>query len=489
MSAFDFSNRKRPMRDRPFLFLLAGPLILAGCMTVGPDYHAPDIAPPAAFKNASKGTAVALPKTEEWWSVFGDPALNELEHDALVHNPTIAQADANLAAARAQLGVSRADRQPSLSLAETNQFAGEAATQIIPIPLNGRSISYRPTSGDTYNIPLNASYELDLWGRVRREVESSNASLQASEADFRGAGLSLTASLAQDYFQWRTVLVQLEIADRTIASRRDSLAVLTERNKSGLIDALDVASAREQLAQAEATSADFKRLRNQYEDAIAVLAGHAPAGFAMPNLADGDSLSVPIPPEIPAGLPSDLLRRRPDVVSAERTLAAQTAQIGVAVAAKFPTIKLTGSGGLSSEGLSSLVSRASALWSLGSSINLPILDGGRNDANIAEARAHADAALAAYRQQTLTAFREVEDALVGIHWQAEELEADQRAVEAAKETAKLTRIRYEKGLITYLDVANSERDYFSAQNTKAVVAGSQCLSTVALIQAIGGGWN
>lgn len=481
------SNRKRPVLGRRSFFLLAGPLLLAGCMTVGPDYHEPDVAPPAAFKNAPAGAAVALPKTEEWWAIFRDPILNELEHDALTHNPTIMQADANLAAARAQLGVSRADRQPSLSLAETNQFAGEAATQIIT--LNGRSVSYRPTSGDTYDIPLNASYELDLWGRVRREVESAKASMQASEADFRGAALSLTASLAQDYFQWRTVRVQLEIADRTIASRRDSLAVLTERNKSGLIDALDVASAREQLAQAEATSADFKRLRNQYENAIAVLAGHAPASFAMPKLAEGDSLLVPIPPEIPAGLPSDLLRRRPDVVSAERTLAAQTAQIGVAVAAKFPTIKLTGSGGLSSEGLSALVSRASALWSLGSSINLPILDGGRNDANIAVARAHADAALAAYRQQTLTAFREVEDALVGIHWQAEELEADQRAVEAARETAKLTRIRYEKGLITYLDVANSERDYFSAQNTQAVVAGSQCLSTVALIQAVGGGWN
>lgn len=488
MSPAEFSYRKRPVRGRRRLIpLLLGPVVLAGCMTVGPDYRAPDLAPPAAFRNAPAGASVALPEPGQWWMVFGDPALDALERDALAHNPTIAQADANLAAARAQLGVSRADRQPSLSLAETNQFAGEAAQQIIP--LNGRTFSYRPTSGDTYDIPLNASYELDLWGRVRREVESSSASLQASQEDLRGAALSLTASLAQDYFQWRTVLVQLDIADRTVASRRDSLAVLVERNRSGLIDALDVASAREQLAQAQAASDDFKRQRNQFEDAIAALAGHAPADFAMPGLSEGDLLSVPVPPAIPAGLPSELLRRRPDVVSAERNLAAQTAQIGVAVAAQFPTIKLTGSGGLSSLGLSTLVSRASALWSLGSSVSLPILDGGRNKATIAQARAHADAALAAYRQQTLTAFREVEDALAGIHWQAEELEADGRAAEAAGETAKLTRIRYQKGLITYLDVANAERDYFAAQNTRAVVAGSQCLSTVALIQALGGGWN
>lgn len=489
MSSSPHPASHRPERPRPrrLLPLLLAPLLLAGCMTVGPDYHAPEVSAPTAFKNAPAEAMVALPKTEHWWTVFGDPALNALEQEALSHNPTIAQADANLAAARAQLGISRADQQPSASLAETNQFAGEAAQQAIP--LNGRTFAYRPTSGDTYNIPVNASYELDLWGRVRREVESSRASLQASEADLRGAALSLTAAVAQDYFQWRTVLVQQAIADRTVASRRESLAVLTERNRAGLIDALDVASAREQLAQAEAAADDFNRQRSQYEDAIAAIAGHAPASFAMPSLPPEEALAVPIPPSIPAGLPSALLRRRPDVVSAERTLAAQTAQIGVAVTAKFPTIKLTGAGGLSSVGLSSLLTRGAALWSLGSSVNLPILDGGRNDATIAEAKAHADAALAGYRQQTLTAFREVDDALAAIHWQAAQLDADARAEAAAKETAKLTRIRYQKGLITYLDVANAERDYFAAQNAKAVVAGAQCLSTVALIQAMGGGWN
>ena len=476
----------RPVRQRARRFLPSAVLLLlAGC-TVGPNYQAPNLAAPAAFKNAaSERPSVALPAPEQWWTVFADPGLDTIERDALAHNQTIAQADANLRAARAQLGVARADRQPSLSLAETNQFAGESAKQ--SAPGGGRTVSYR-TSGDSYNVPLNASYELDLWGRVRREVESASASLQASEADLRGAALSLTATVAQTYFQWRTVVTQLDIATRTVASRRASLAVLTSRNNAGLIDTLDVASAREQLALAEATVADFERQRHEFEDGLALLTGRAPADFALAAPTD-PSLALPPPPMIPAGLPADLLRRRPDVVSAERTLAAQTAQIGVSVAAKFPTIRLTGEGGFNSQDLHTLVSRAAGLWSLGSSINLPILDGGRNDANIAAARAHADAALAAYRQQVLTGFREVEDALVDLRWQAEQASAQERAVAAAKDTAELTRLRYGKGLVNYLDVANAERDLFGTQTSAVQLAGARCSSAVALIRAMGGGWN
>jgi len=461
--------------------------LLGGCHAVGPDYRAPDLGAPAAYRHpappaAETAAAPRLPDPGRWWSAFGDPGLDDLEETALARSPTLASAAAAVAVARAQLRTSQADRLPSVTLNASAQLAGETATQQIPI--GRQTLSYR-IRGQSYEVPLDASYEFDLWGRVRREIESSGAQLAASEADLRSVALTLTAQVAQTYFQWRATADQMEIVRRTIAFRQDTVQIFDKRYRAQLIDALDLASAREQLADAQADLADLERQHEEDEDALATLTGRPPSDLVLGR-------SEPLPaalPAIPAGLPADLLRRRPDLVEAERTLAARTADVGVAQAAKYPTIKLTGSAGFESLELRTLISQPAELWGIGPSVTWPVFDGGRNDAAIAAARARVDGAVADYRGQALTAFREVEDALVDLRLQREQALADGRAVAAAQETAELSRLRYQHGLINYLDVATAENDLLAARNTQVQIQEAQILSTIALIKSLGGGWN
>ncbi len=484
-------------RDLAFERLFVVPVVLVllnGCAAVGPNYTVPDLKPPAAYRHsAAPGEVVALPRVSEWWTVFGDRGLDELVRSALARNPTVDRAVANLTAVRAQARRARADGNLSLGLASTSQIAGETATQYLPI--GGQALSYR-ISGSNYSLPLDASYEVDLWGRVLREREGAGARLQASDADLHGVVLSLTASVVQTYLQWRVALAQIAVSEHTIEIRRVTVEILGARHRAGVVDALDLASAREQLANAEASLADLNRQREEDEDALAALTGWATTDFASlgakNSVATGPEsagFGLPAPPVIPVGLPADLLRRRPDLVEAERTLAAQTAAIGETQAAKFPAISVTGSAGFESIDLRTLVSRPALLWQIGPTVSWPIFDGGRNQAEVAVARARRDAALADYRQQARTAFREVEDAQVDLRRQSEQAAAQERAAAAAREITDLARLRYAKGVINYLDVAAAERDLLAAQSNCILIAGARCLSTVALIKAIGGGWN
>jgi len=471
--------------EKKHLIIIAACLLGAGCHAVGPDYQAPTAAAlgtPAAYQHADAATppaAQTLPAPAAWWTVFGDAPLNALEEAALAHNPTLASAAARVAQARAQLGLAQADRQPSLTLSPTAQLEGESATQYVPFPFRQK--------GQSYTVPLSASYEVDLWGRVRRATESANAQLAASEADRRAVALTLTTSLAQSYYLLRELTAEIAIVRDTIKARTDTVDVQTERYNGGLIYEYDLVSAREELASAEADLADLLRQQEETVDVLATLSGEAPANFAFTP--PTDVAPLPAPPAIPAGLPSDLLKRRPDVVEAERNLAAKTASIGVAQAAKFPKVLLTGEAGFQSLNLGTLFSGPSELWNIGPSLTLPLLDGGRNDANIAAARAAADGALADYQTQVLTAFREVEDALVDLNRQAEQAAAVDRAETASSDAAQLTRVRYDSGLVNYLQVVDTERDLLTSQRTRVQVAGARYVSTLRLIQALGGGWN
>lgn len=472
------------MAKNYLIIVLAG-LLGVGCHAVGPDYQAPTAAAlgtPAEYQHAAPAipaNAQTLPSPDKWWTVFNDAPLNTLEEAALAHNPTLAGAAAHVAQARAQLGLAEADAQPSLTLSANIQADGETATQYVPFPFRQK--------GQSYTVPLSASYEIDLWGRVRRATESANAQLAASEADVHAVALTLTTSLAQSYYQLRELTAEIAIVRDTIKARSDTVDVQTERYNGGLIYQYDLVSAREELATAQADLADLLRQQEETVDALATLTGEAPANFIFTP--PTDDAPLPPPPAIPAGLPGDLLKRRPDVVEAERTLAADTASIGVAQAAKFPKVLLTGEAGFQSVNLGSLFSGPSELWNIGPSITLPLLDGGRNDANIAAARAVADGALADYQQQVLTAFREVEDALVDINRQAEQAAAVEQAETASNDAMQLTQVRYNSGLVNYLQVVDTERDLLTSQRTRVQVAGARYLSTLRLIQALGGGWN
>ncbi len=462
-------------------------LLLTACTTAGPNYQKPTTPTPAAFKNVPSSDSENHPSQivnlkSAWWSSFADPALDELEAAALAQSPQLASAVARLDEARARLGLARTDRQPTLSTTTTAKLAGESAERTLPIPPNG--IRYRE-SGDSYRAPFDAAYELDLWGRVRRTIESTGAQAEASEQDLAFVRLALTADVAVAYFNLRALDAELTVLTRTLTLRNDQLAINQTRFNTGLTPELDLQRTRAELASSEAEQADIRRRRELTANALAVLTGRAPADF---KLAEA-SLPNRAPPNIPAGLPSSLLQRRPDVIAAERLLAARTAEIGVAQASFFPTIRLTGSAGFESADLGSLLGRPSQFWQIGPSLSFPILDGGRTRANLQATEARARAAFSDYQQKVLIAFREVEDALVELRQQNEQATALTHALAATRTTVELSTKRYDSGLVNYLDVIDAQRGQLSAERALAQIDGARCTATVRLIKALGGSWS
>lgn len=485
MNFSDFRPLTSDFRPPRSVWLLASGLcLLAGCHAVGPDYQKPDVATPTAFKNAAPISEISNSKSQipdSWWLVFNDPALNELEVAALAQNPQLAAAVARLDEARARLGAARSDRQPSLTTNTTARLAGETSERVLPIP--PRPITYRD-SGDSYRVPFDAAYEIDLWGRVRRAIEAAGAQAQASEQDLAFLRLSLTTEVAQAWFNFRALDTEADILARTLALRSEQIAIHQKRLDAGLTTELDLQRTRAEAASAEAELADVRRRRELTANALAVLTGRAPADFKIPA-----ATALSAPPAIPAGLPSKLLQRRPDVLAAERLLAARTAEIGVAKAAFFPTLRLTGSAGFESADLNALVERPSQFWQIGPSITYPILDGGRTKANLQVAEARARAAFSDYQQKVLVAFRETEDALVDLHQQTEQFTAIAGALEAASTAASLSTTRYEKGLVNYLEVIDAQRSQLSAERTLTQLTGARLISTIRLIKSLGGGWT
>ncbi len=456
-------------------------LFLAGC-AVGPDYKKPETATPEAFSENGPWKVAApkdaLPKGA-WWKIFQDPALDALEDQSLKASPTLQSAIARRDEAFAIAGISRADFFPQLSLdpsASRARYSGQRQTQI-------------PATRDSYtatsiNVPLDLSYELDLWGRVRRSNESARALAEASDAAYQNVLLGVQGDVAQAYFTLRSLARERTLVTRSIATRRDALDLVRKRFNGGASDRLDVLQAETELASAESDLLVLDQQRGVLRHALAVLCGQLPGQFALNEEAPWNA-TVPV---LPVGLPSELLERRPDVAAAERTLAAFNAQIGVAKAAFFPSIHLIGSAGYNSDELNSLFNWDSRQWSLGPFISLPLFQGGRNVANYDRAKAAYEEAVGNYRQSVLVAFRDVEDSLGSLRYYDEQAEVLARAVTSSREAADLSTVRYKAGLVSYLEVVDAERTALQNERIAEELNARRFTVSVLLVKAFGGGW-
>lgn len=455
----------------------------AGLLTVGPDYRPPTNSSPAVYKAEALGSwkqgrpLDKLPKGN-WWVVFGDEALNQLEEQSTRQNQNLKAAVARVSEARATARVARGELMPSLALAP-NWTRQRFSPNQVP--------SFGNLTGNNFSVPLDFSYELDLWGRVRRSFESARAEAQASLADYYNVLLTLQSDVAQNYFGLRSLDAEIATVSGTVELRRAQVKLVRSRFEGGIGNELDIARAETELATTEVEAASLAQRRTELENALAVLAGDNPAVFHLPARTPNDW--NPVAPEIPPGLPSELLERRPDVSESERLLASANARIGVAKAAFFPVISLTASGGYLSGELDSLFNWDSRVWSIGPSISLPIFAGGRNRANYRRSQAAFEEAVARYRQQVLVAFGDVENSLASIRYLADQSAAQQRAVTQARRAADLATERYRSGIVSYIEVIDASRDALQAERGAAQLAGQRLIATVQLIKALGGEWT
>lgn len=452
-------------------------LTMAGC-ALGPDYQKPAMDLSPAYKNTGLWKK-AVPQDHlgkgNWWEMFGDSVLNDLEEQAGAANQELRAAVARVTQARAAAGIAKADFFPR---AELNASAGRART---PADF---SVTGQGFTSDFSRFPLDLSYEIDIWGRVRRANEAARADVQASAAVYETILLTLRADLAANYFALRALDMEAALLERTLELRREALKLVTSRFQYGDTSELDVARAKTELASTEAEAAGLRKSRGELENGIAVLVGKTASEFSLPA-----KPFLLLPPPVAPGLPATLLERRPDVAAAERAMAAANARIGVAKTAFFPAIRLTGSGGYESREISDLFTQSNRSWALGPSISLPIFEAGRNSSNLKRAKAAYEEAVALYRQQVLVAVRDVENSLVGLRALAEQAEAQERAVRAAQRAAELSSLRYREGLVSYLEVVDTERTALLAQQLATRILGQQLQTSVLLIKALGGSWE
>lgn len=468
---------------RVCLVMSAG--LLAACV-VGPNYHRPAVETPSAWKEAPPaGWKNATPHEEiskgSWWSVFGDPELDRLETEATTANPSLQAAVARLEQARAAARVTRADLRPAVALDPSVVPSRQSGNRPVPPPVHAN-----PFTSTTFSLPFDASYEADVWGRARRSLESSQAVAQASAADYENLLLTLRSEVAQDYFYIRYLDDDRAILRDNIELLKRALQLTEVRHAGGAASGLDVSEAKTLLAATEAQYAGTARDRAQFEHALAVMVGKPPAEF---TLAEAPPARGVAPPAIPAGLPSDLLERRPDIAGAERLMASANAGIGVARSAFFPTIGLTAGAGYVSSDLIKLFNLPSAAWSLGASAAAPLYEGGRLKANLERAQAAYAESVANYRQQVLTAFQEVEDGVSGLRALEEQQAAQAKAVDSALQTAGISTARYKEGLANYLEVIEAQRAVLDNQRLDAQIRELRLAITLQLIKALGGGWE
>ncbi|OZI55474.1 efflux transporter outer membrane subunit [Bordetella genomosp. 5] len=466
----------------PRLAPLALCALLAGC-AVGPDYQRPAIDVGTGFKEGEgvvPGWKPAQPADQadrgQWWRVYGDATLDGLMADLAASNQSIVQAEANFRQAQALVGTARANFFPIVGANAGATRSGSSA--------GSQSTSVGSNVANQYSLSGSVSWELDVWGRIRREVEASRATAAASGADLAATRLSAQSALVQNYLQLRILDEQKRLLDATVAAYERSLQLTRNRYEAGVVGKADVAVAETQLENTRAQSIDLDWQRGQFEHAIAVLVGLAPSRFALPPAPFTQQL-----PEIPVALPATLLERRPDVAAAERRAAAANAQIGVAVSAWFPELTLSASGGFRSGQFADLLTAPARFWSLGPALAMTIFDGGARESQIAAARAGYDAQAAAYRQSVLVALREVEDYLVQLRVMAQEQEVQRRALTSARESLRLTRNQYEAGLVDYLSVAVVEATALNAERNALSLLGNRLNASVQLIAALGGGWE
>jgi multidrug efflux pump len=468
--------------------LLAGFLLYpspaqAGKWTVGPDYKPPTNSVPEAYKAATLGQWQEghpldnVPKGS-WWEIFGDTQLNDLEAQAFQANQNLKAAVSRVDQARSTARVARADLLPSLSL-DPSYVRQRYSPNQFP--------NFGAATANTWQTPLDLSYEIDLWGRVRRGFESARADAQGSVAALANVLLTLQADVAQNYFKLRALDAEIATVAATVDLRKEQVQLVRSRFNGGIGNELDIARAETELATTEADAASLAQQRAELEDALAILLGSNPSTFHL--AATNAEHWNPPSPEIPAGLPAELLQRRPDVAQAERQLASANAKIGVAKAAFFPVLTLTGSGGFLSADVDTLFNWNSHVWSLGPSLSLPLFTGGRNKANYKRSQAAFEESVATYRQQVLVAFGEVEDRLADIRYLADQWSAQQRAVASARRAADLATDRYRSGIVSYTDVVDASRDALQAERGNDQLLGQRLIADVQLIKALGGGWN
>jgi NodT family efflux transporter outer membrane factor (OMF) lipoprotein len=462
--------RSHVAEARAGLALALSALVLAGCM-VGPDYRRPD-APVAAEWKEGGGWKLASPgdrlSRDAWWSIYDDPVLDALEREAVAGNQDIVAAAARTREADALLAQARAGLLPAVGV-------GASA---------GRARSPQAGAGNTVGATIDASWEVDLWGRVRRAVEASEASRSAASADLESARLSITASLASAYFSVRVVDAGQRLLDRTVEAYGQTLALTTNRYQAGVVARADVVQAETQLKAAQAQAVDNRATRAQFEHAIAVLMGRPPAQFSLAVAGD-----LAAPPPIPPVLPSELLERRPDVAAAERRMAAANAEIGVATAAFFPTLSLSASGGYGASSFANLFSGSSLAWAIGANLAQPLFDAGLRRAQRDATVATFDEAVAGYRSTVLTGFQEVEDNLATLTYLAEMSQIQGDAVAAARRSLELTTNQYKAGIVGFVNVVTAQTTLFDNERTEVILRGRQWQANVALVKAIGGGWD
>ncbi|HKV05453.1 MAG TPA: efflux transporter outer membrane subunit [Candidatus Acidoferrales bacterium] len=454
-------------------------LFVCGC-AVGPKYVRPTAEVPPSYKEAGAWKP-AQPSDEatkgKWWEIYGDTQLDALEEHVSVSNQTLKAAQAQFLEARAALRTARAGFFPDVTAGFSLSRNGQSQNRALFG--NSSKVTY-----SDFQLPVDVSYEPDVWGRVRRTVEAARSEAQASAADLASLDLSLHAELALDYFQLRGLDSQKRLLDSTVAAYERALELTSSRYQGGVASGVDVAQAQTQLETTRAQAADVDVQRAAFEHAIAVLTGKPPAEFGQ----QPTPLESP-PPAIPPGVPSDLLERRPDIAAAERRVQEANAQIGLARSAYFPLITLTGAGGFESSKIDTLLQGASGFWSLAGSAAELIFDGGQRRGISDQARAAYDKSVDIYRQTTLTAFQEVEDNLAALRILQDEAKQQDAAVAAAEHFLDLSTSRYKGGVANYLEVTTAQSAALGNERAAVDVLTRRMAASVLLIKALGGGWN
>jgi outer membrane protein, multidrug efflux system len=466
----------------PALFAMTGFALAAGC-TVGPNYHRATAPVPAKWDVAEpwrESTPKDAMAKGEWWSVFHDDELSALEKQALDANQTIKVSEAHLWQARATAAIQVATLFPTLSTSpsvERQRISGNR-------PPNSNFPVSRPVSQNNYILPFTAGYEVDLFGQRRRSIEAAQASYQTSAADLENVRLVITAELAGDYFTLRQLDSEIGILNRTVEALQKGLQLVDSRHKGGVASGLDVAQEETLLNTTRTQATLLLQQRKQSEDAIAVLVGKPAPDFHLPI----KELNAE-PPSLDAGLPSDLLERRPDIAEAERQMAVANAQIGIAKAAYYPSLNLFGQGGWQAANIAKLLNVQSTFWAVGGNVAETIFSGGQRRAQVEFAKGGYDASVASYRNSVLSAFQEVQDDVTGLTVLDQAKQSQQQAVDAARRTLDLSLNRYQGGLVSYLDVVTAQQNLLNNEQELAIIDGQRLVTSVLLVKALGGGWD
>jgi outer membrane protein, multidrug efflux system len=465
--------------------LLAAAIVASatlGC-TVGPGYKRPAAEVPNTWKGEGPWQAAApkdaIPKGT-WWQIFHDEPLDQLEQQLLQANQSLLAARDRLSEARSQARIASAAYFPTVNADPSGQRQRLSGNR----PIAGSTAAIAPVTQNVFSIPFSVNYELDLFGRVRRTMEAANASLQASAADLENVRLVLTAELAADYYNLRELDREAAVVRQSVEIEQKGMDLVTHRHEGGVANGLEVA---QQAALLDSTATQLQLVlqqRAQFEHAIAVLLGKPASTFSV-----AEAPFEAKPPAIPIGVPSEILERRPDIATSERQMAFENAQVGIAMTAFYPHITLGGSGGFQSRDIANLVSAPSLFWSLGGDLLQPVVNGGRNRANLALNRAAYDESVANYREAVLVAFQQVEDGLSGLALLDQASKTQQAAVADSQRALDIANNRYVGGVTTYLDVITAQTTLLTNQRLATQLLGEQMTTAVFLVKALGGAWG